>query len=246
MKDLVEAALFLAGRSLTIDEIAEVLQTESRDKINSVLDELCMEYAQRDSPIDLVQEAEFYKLELRSQYLTVVKDLAPQMDMTGAVLKTLSFIAYKQPIKQSEVVEKFGNRVYDYVSELTKRGLIKADRTGHTKLLSTTTELLEYLGEEDGVKIQRAFEKAKVERDIIKLKRKGLYKKPKPKKEEDKPKEPSSKDLLSKKDLSMEDWQKAMGMEEEENKRKEQEKFLKQMEKIKKQQEKEKAAKENS
>lgn len=202
----------MAGKPLTLDELCQIMQVASRKKIQDAIEEIRMDYAKRDSPIEIVHEGESYKMEVRSEYLAKVKDLAPQMDMSRAILKILSFIAYKQPVKQSDLVEKFGNRVYDYVKELKRRGLIKAEDYSRTKRLTTTKNLLSYLGEHDGGKIKKALEHAKQEAERERLAKEAGKKKPQ-----------GYKPPSVKKEMEIDDWISVVDHEK-------QKKFEKQME----------------
>ena len=223
MKKLVEAALFLAGRSLTLDEICKATGSRDYGKAKEALEGLRMDYAKRNSPIDLVVEKDNYKMELRKEYLDKVKDLAPQMDMSKAVLTTLSFIAFKQPVKQSLLVEKYGNRVYDYIKELQQRGLVRAEKASRTKLLTTTKNLLAYLGEEDEKRISQALERARTQAEREKLQKEAELKQQKQKIVETK--------LEDMKDLSLEDWEVVINKEKSEKELKLIEQLEKAMEK---------------
>lgn len=209
MKKTVEAALFLAGKKLTLNELCSILETNPKE-IEKIIKELQKEYSSRDTSIEILDEAGSYKMSIKSDYLDKVRTLAPQMDMNRAVIMTLSYIAYKQPIKQSELVKKFGNRIYEYVTELTNRGLIRAEKSGRTKMLTTTKKLLAYLGESDLKKIRESLDKAKIERkrmdEAEKKELEEMYKLRKIKRKiKEKPKM----------DLSVEDWVASIKKEKE-------------------------------
>ncbi len=163
MKKLIEAALFISGRQLSLSELSSTLGVSPKE-IKQGIEELKKDYSKRNTPLKIVEINGSYKIDLQPEYLEKVKQFAPQMDMSRALITTLSYVAYKQPVTQSELVKKFGNRIYEYVSELVKRGLIRAEPYRHTKRLSTTKKLLSYLGNEDLEKIKKAIEAAKLER----------------------------------------------------------------------------------
>ena len=158
MKNVLEAALFISGRWLSLNELARIVGDSPLEEVKRVLNELIEEYKRKDSALIIVEDNGKYKMDVRGEYLDRVKSLAPHMDMSSAVLKVLSYIAYKQPVKQSELVDRFGNRVYEYVRELLSRGFIKAEPCGRTRILTTTEKLLSYLGEEDAKKIRKIIE----------------------------------------------------------------------------------------
>ena len=72
--------------------------------------------------------------------------LAPFSDLKEGMLRTLAIIAAKQPIKQSILVAYQGNKVYDYIVELEKKGLIKTEPYHRTKLVTTTPGFEKYFG----------------------------------------------------------------------------------------------------
>ena len=144
-KKLVEAALFIAGHEMKREELAEMLQM-SPEQIEKLVTELTEDYSKRDSAITIVKLTNSYKMDIKGQYLDHVKTMAPDIELSRGVLKALSFIAYKQPVKQSELVHLMGNRAYEYVHELVDRAFITAERYGRTRLLNTTEKFQMYFG----------------------------------------------------------------------------------------------------
>jgi segregation and condensation protein B len=59
-------------------------------------------------------------------------------------MKTLSFIAYRQPVTQSYLAKVRGNLVYSHVKQLQEVGLITEERLGRTKMLRTTQNFADY------------------------------------------------------------------------------------------------------
>ena len=74
-----------------------------------------------------------------------VLSFAPK-EIEAPLIRTLAIIAYKQPIKQSVLVEIRGNKSYDHVKELEERGLINSEKFSRTKLLTTTRGFADYFG----------------------------------------------------------------------------------------------------
>jgi len=111
-------------------------------------------------------------MQVRSQLAEHVKYFA-QMEIPVKVLKTAALIAYHQPIKQSELQEMFGSKVYDHVKELHELGLIKKRQDGRTIVLTTTPHFSEYFGSEttDKKKIKEWLVE-KVQKDKVKKEKK--------------------------------------------------------------------------
>ena len=143
-KAVIEAALFASGRSLTPRELAD-LSALSEERARALADDLAEEYAARDSGIEIKSIGESYSMQVRFGLAGRVLSFAPK-EIEAPLIRTLAIIAYKQPIKQSHLVEIRGNKSYDHVKELEERGLINAEKFSRTKLLTTTRSVADYFG----------------------------------------------------------------------------------------------------
>jgi len=143
-KAVIEAALFAAGRTLTPQELAGISGL-SPDMAEEAARDLAREYAGRSSGIEIKNIGEGYSMQVRPMLAGRVLSFAPR-EIEAPLIRTLAIIAYKQPIKQSELVEIRGNKSYEHVKELEKRGLINAVKHSRTKLLTTTPGFADYFG----------------------------------------------------------------------------------------------------
>lgn len=141
---LVEAALFASGAPLSLLEVARVLNT-TQERAREVILQLKKEYEQRNSALEVLELEGKYVLQLKAEYSELVSQLAPR-EISTPVLRTLSIIAYFQPITQSKVVQIRGNKAYEHIKELLERGLVASEKLGRTKLLRTTPGFAEYFG----------------------------------------------------------------------------------------------------
>ena len=66
--------------------------------------------------------------------------------MKPGVLRTLSVIALKEPLRQTELIELRGSNAYEHVQELVEKGLISKtrDKNGRSFNLKTTPKFAEY------------------------------------------------------------------------------------------------------
>lgn len=200
-RNVVEAALFLAGKWLTLEDLCRYAGVNA-PKIQKAVAEIKADYQKRGGPIELTEEEGKFKLDVKPQYLDTVKGLAPQMDMRRAVLMTLSYIAFKQPITQAKMVKLFGNRIYEYNSELEKRALINRVQHKRTRMLTTTKKLEEYLGAADLEQIR------KTKAEIIEQRLKAEIAKEEAAEQAKQVDE--AKQLEQKKELSLEEWEKLL------------------------------------
>ncbi|WP_456326437.1 SMC-Scp complex subunit ScpB [Palaeococcus sp. (in: euryarchaeotes)] len=161
-KALVEAALFVAGRPLSVRELSKALGIKSHDYLEKLIELLAAEYAERKSAIEIVRVlGDKYVLQLKQEYSQRVLHLMPRPDLRTGELKTLALIAYLQPIEQSKLVKLRGSQAYEHVKHLLSMGLIYAEPYERTKILGTTPKFAELYGfpENDPVLIKEAFKK---------------------------------------------------------------------------------------
>ncbi len=145
-KRTIEAALFLKSKPMNIAELVKLTQIPSREIKEKIL-ELKEKYSE-ESGIKLVEANETYQLIVNPEILQKVRKLAPYKDLSPGLLKALSIIAFKGPVRQSVLVNTIGNRTYEYAHELERRGLISAKKAGRTKILKTTKLFVDYFGKE--------------------------------------------------------------------------------------------------
>ena len=140
-KKIVEAILFAASRPIGEEEIvaAGVKKTEFRKIINGLIK------SYRKSAIEIVDADGKYVMQLRNDYDKYVKTFAP-MKLSKSLLKTLSIIAYHQPIKQSELKKIVGSQIYEQVKELKKKGFVNTRKAGRTKIIDPSSYFYDYFG----------------------------------------------------------------------------------------------------
>ncbi len=141
---LVEAALFSAGKPLSVDEMVQATKL-GLDAVKDALKQLHAEYGQRESALEVVKAGPKWAMAVRTEFAEHTKMLAPP-EIPRKVLKTLALIAFHQPIKQADLKDMIGSVVYDHVHELYERGMVTARQDGITKILATTDRFIEYFG----------------------------------------------------------------------------------------------------
>jgi segregation and condensation protein B len=143
-KAVVEAALFAAGRVLGLQELAEISGIH-KDEVRVLADELARDYARRDGGVEIMVLDDGYVMQVRPRLARIVAPIAPR-EMEAPMIRTLAIIAYKQPLRQSDLAAIRGNKSYGHVKELERMGLINSVRQGHTKILTTTKLFADYFG----------------------------------------------------------------------------------------------------
>ena len=145
-KKLIEAALFMSPRPLSVREISKITGISSEDMIEEKIVKLQKEYEERG--IEITKSEEGWAMEVRKEILPKVAHLTPYSDLREGHRRTLALVAYREPIKQSDVVRIQGNKAYAYIKLLVKKGLIKSEKEGRTRILTLTKEFERYFGEE--------------------------------------------------------------------------------------------------
>ncbi len=152
LKQLVEAALFVADCPLTIEKLKLTVLADFRvsDKaIREVLQELVLDYQPRG--VQLVEVASGYRfqsLDSLSPWISRLwQETSPRY--SRALLETLALIAYRQPITRGEIEQVRGVAVSsNIIKTLTEREWIKVvghkEVPGRPALYATTKQFLDY------------------------------------------------------------------------------------------------------
>jgi len=142
----LEAALYAAGRPLTIEELADLIG-KATSTTKSLLEDVGYEYSKRDGALEVVSlPRNRYVMQLKPELTPRVGRLIPGGLLSFATLQTLVFIALKQPILQSDLVAQRGTHCYEHVRDLEEKKFIKSEPEGRTKLLRTTKLFADYFG----------------------------------------------------------------------------------------------------
>ena len=118
----VEAILYLKAKPLTLKEITEYAQSD-RGAVEDALIELMDRYAHQETALEVVETAQGYVLQLRSDFQDLIQTLIP-VDLGVGALRTLATIALKGSITQTELVELRGSGAYQQVQTLVEQGFV--------------------------------------------------------------------------------------------------------------------------
>lgn len=144
---LLEAALYVAGRPLDLKSLGSIIKTRSKRKVQRLVSILMEEYKNRETALEILElEDKRFVLQLKAEYSPQVQRLAIRPLLSKGPLKTLSYIAYRQPVLQPQVVDVRGHHAYGHLRQLESMGLISRERVGRTRLLRTTGFFADYFG----------------------------------------------------------------------------------------------------
>lgn len=106
---LIEAALFSAGKPVSIDDLSISTGIDA-SLVSLYLKKLISSYSRRDTSLEVIKAGKKYSLRIREPYVDRISALALP-EVNPKLLKTAALIAYHQPMRQSELVEMY--RVQD-------------------------------------------------------------------------------------------------------------------------------------
>ena len=144
---LLEAALYVAGRPLDLKTLCSVLHTRSVAKVKHLAKLLSEEYKARGTALEVLELAdERFVLQLKAEYTPQVRRLAIRPLLSAGPLKTLAYIAFRQPISQVHVIAVRGSHAYGHVKQLEELGLIVKERVRRSSMIKTTEFFADYFG----------------------------------------------------------------------------------------------------
>jgi segregation and condensation protein B len=158
LKHKVEAILFLSESALSAIAIARQLEVET-NLVREALSKLIQEYEERDSAL-MIDSENGYLMRIKEEFNSLAETVLP-FEMKTACLRTLSTVALKEPIRQSEIIELRGSGAYEHLKELVKLGLIRKRKEGITNVVTTSREFAKYFKlSNNGLELQKELKTA--------------------------------------------------------------------------------------
>ena len=143
----LEAALYAAGRPVDINNLKKVLRTKSTKIVLKLVRKLREKYEQRQSALEVKElPGNRVILQLRTEFSKAVRRVTNRPLLTSGPLKTLSYIAYRQPVLQKHVIEARGGHAYAHIKTLKDMSLIEWIKEGKTRIIKTTDYFADYFG----------------------------------------------------------------------------------------------------
>lgn len=143
LKAKIEAVLFLTAKPIKAQAMARIVNADV-DLVRQALLELVHDYEERQGGLEIADE-DGYSFQVKDEYASLMDEFLP-VEMSAALIRTLSAIAIKQPISQSEIIRVRGAGAYEHIKELVNRELVakKDEQGGRSPILSTTKKFQEY------------------------------------------------------------------------------------------------------
>ncbi len=143
----IEAALYSAGRPLSVDELIRASGTTSKEKTLKVVNELIRKSNSTFKAIEIAQlDDGNFVFQLKPEFSPLVRRFAQHPVVASSALKTLSYIAYEQPVTSKRLVQIRGSQVYNHLKELEQLQFVERENLGRLKVYKTTKKFQDYFG----------------------------------------------------------------------------------------------------
>ncbi len=143
----IESALYSAGRPLKIEDLIRASGTESRTKTTEILNNIMKKTKSAFKALEVTTLPDgSFVMQLKPEYSSTVKKYASKPILPNATLKTLSYIAFQQPISSKQLVETRGSGVYAHLKELRQLDFISHQNVGRLRIYTTTQKFQKYFG----------------------------------------------------------------------------------------------------
>lgn len=143
----IEAALYASGRPLDAAQLARAAGTSSERKAVATAREVARAVESSLLSVEVVEyPGPRFAMQLKAEFTQVARRFATRPLLSKASLRTLSYIAYFQPINAGDLVLRRSSAVYQHLKELEEVGFIISERQGRSKAYKTTGRFAEYFG----------------------------------------------------------------------------------------------------
>lgn len=155
----IEAALYSAGRPLSVNELAKAAGS-SRSTTLKVIHDLVRKANSAFSAIEVKELADkTFVFQLKPSYSPIIRRYAQRPLIPASCLKTLSYITYEQPITSKRLLQIRGSRVYNHLRILRRMGFIEYENFSRSRTYRTTRKFQAYFGVTDLESLKSALQK---------------------------------------------------------------------------------------
>ncbi|MDH4100619.1 MAG: SMC-Scp complex subunit ScpB [Nitrospirota bacterium] len=152
-KAIIEALLLVSTEPLTLQQVTDLLEGQSRADVEKIIEDLRASYDREGRGFQVVAVAGGYQLVTRPEYARWIRQLKENKSQTALsrpALETLAIIAYKQPVIRADIDDIRGVNSGGVLKNLMERGLVKIagrkDLPGRPIMYATTTLFLKQFG----------------------------------------------------------------------------------------------------
>ena len=145
--DELEALLYAAGRPISLTQIVTQLRLQDEAQASRMVDQLIEAYGTEPTALEIRRlSQDKVVLQLKADYTKPASKYSMKPLLSAGPLRTLSYIAYYQPVEQKEIARARGSQSYKHLAQLEEMGLIKREKTGRTSIVRTTPDFADHVG----------------------------------------------------------------------------------------------------
>jgi len=138
LKQQLEVLLFSHNKPLSLKTLSEITG-QSSSQLKKALSDLTVDYAERDSALEITFQRGGYLLSPQEEFLHLTQGVLP-INIKTSLLRTIALIALKEPVVQSKIIKERGSSAYEHIRHLLELGWLKREEQGLSYLLSTTSQ----------------------------------------------------------------------------------------------------------
>lgn len=149
---IIESILFTMGRSVTVSELAAVLE-QDEETTKKLVHHTMDKFENEGRGVQIIELADAFQMCTRPETYEYIIRLTHQPKkhvLTDVMLETLSIIAYKQPVTRAVIEQIRGVSSDHAINRLIEYGLVceagRLDAPGRPILFGTTEEFLRTFG----------------------------------------------------------------------------------------------------
>jgi len=147
-KRLIEAALFISGRDMSLEELRTLTGIGALGYLRTVVEELRTDYDDRQSAIEILEANGKYSMRIRNECIDRVKEFAQDSEISKSALRTLAYISKHDGMLKSALARKMGSGIYQDVRELVASEFVKPQKAGRSSKLWLTEKFKKYFSQE--------------------------------------------------------------------------------------------------
>ena len=151
LKAQIEALLFIAGRPLSLENLALKLQI-SQEEVDKTLVELAHEYETQQRGFDIIRLGSEAQLSTSPEYTALVQDFLKeevQSELSRPSLEAMTILSYRGPMTKAELENIRGINCSLILRNLLIKGLVVAHTHQGVEKYQVSFEFLKILGLSD-------------------------------------------------------------------------------------------------
>jgi segregation and condensation protein B len=143
----LEALLYAASRPVGLTDLVQWLKLDNEREASELIIRLAKLYEEDNSALEIsMLPGERVVLQLRTDFTKQASRYSLKPLLTEGPLRTLSYIAYNQPIETRDIASARGSQAYKHLKMLEEMGLIHREKDGRSSIVRTTQDFADYLG----------------------------------------------------------------------------------------------------